>query len=164
MPAYIEELKEAVLDAFQNLTMIPEEATEQKPAPGKWSLKEIIGHLIDSAVNNQQRFVRAQQSRELVFEGYDQDAWVSSQNYQAANWHELLILWRTLNLHIVHIMENVPDDIRTQSRSVHNLHEIAFHTVPEDLPTSLDYFMGDYVLHLKHHLGKVAGLLNSELV
>lgn len=161
MPAYIQELKEAVLDAFQNLTMIPEEAVEVKPAPDQWSVKEIIGHLIDSAVNNQQRFVRAQQSRELVFEGYDQDAWVSSQNYQAANWHELLILWRTLNLHIVHIMENTPDDIRTQSRSVHNLHEIAFHTVPEDLPTSLDYFMGDYVLHLQHHLTAVERLLNG---
>ena len=161
MPAYVEELKEAVLDAFQNLTMIPEEAVEIKPATDQWSVKEIIGHLIDSAVNNQQRFVRAQQSRELIFEGYDQDAWVSSQNYQAANWHELLILWRTLNLHIVHVMENTPDEVRTQSRSVHNLHKIAFHTVPEDLPTSLDYFMGDYVLHLKHHLGKVEELLNS---
>ena len=159
MLAYISELKDAVLEAFQNLTMIPEEVVEKRPAEGKWSPKEIIGHLIDSASVNHQRFIRAEFSRELVFDRYAQDDWVRGQNYQAANWHELLILWRTFNLHLAHLMENMPDDARTQQRSVHNLHEIAFHTVPEDLPTSLDYFMGDYVLHLKHHLGQIEELI-----
>lgn len=158
MPTYIQELKDTVLDAFPNLISLSEEQVASSPAPGKWSPKQIIGHLIDSASVNQQRFVRAQLSRELVFEGYDQVAWVTVQNYQEANWQELLILWRGLNLHMAELMANTPDDIRTQARTVHNLHEIAFHTVPEDLPTSLDYFMGDYVLHLKHHLGQIEGL------
>jgi len=161
MPAYIQELKEAVLDAFQNLIIASEEAIEKRPAEGKWSVKEIIGHLVDSAANNHQRFVRAQFSKELVFEGYGQDDWVGAQNYQESNWQELLILWRGYNLHLVQLMEAMPEEIRTQQRTVHNLHEIAFHTVPEDLPTSLDYFMGDYVMHLKHHLRQVEELLNS---
>lgn len=161
MPAYIQELKDAVLDAFQNLTLVPEEKVTERPAPGKWSVKEIIGHLIDSASNNHQRFVRAQFTKELVFDGYGQDDWVGAQKYQEANWHELLILWRGFNLHLVHLMEIMPDDIRKRQRTVHNLHQIAFHTVPEDLPTSLDYFMGDYVVHLKHHLRQIEDILNS---
>ncbi len=160
MPAYIQELKDLVLDHFQNLTVVPEAQVEAKPAPGKWSVKEIIGHLIDSASNNHQRFVRAQFTNELVFEGYGQDDWVSAQNYQQTNWHELLILWRGFNLQLAHVMQNVPDDIRTRARTVHNLHQIAFHTLPEELPTSLDYFMGDYVLHLKHHLKQIDDILN----
>ncbi len=161
MPTYISELKEAVLEAFQKLTMVSEEAAAQRPAEGKWSPKEIIGHLIDSASNNHQRFVRAQFTKELVFEGYGQDDWVSAQQYQTANWHELLILWRTFNLHLVHFMENMPDEIRTQQRTVHNLHQIASAKVPEDLPTSLDYFMGDYVQHLQHNLVQIEDLTGS---
>jgi hypothetical protein len=161
MPAYIQDLKDTVLDAFQNLTLIEEDKVKQSLTEGKWSIKEIIGHLIDSASNNHQRFVRAQSTSSLTFEGYDQDAWVASQNYQEANWHELLILWRGFNLQIAHLMEQTPEDIRKQARNIHNLHQIAFHTVPEDLPTSLDYFMGDYVLHLKHHLKQIEDILNN---
>lgn len=161
MPAYIQDLKDTILDAFQNLTLVAEEKVTVRPAEGKWSVKEIIGHLIDSASNNHQRFVRAQTTTGLTFEGYDQDQWVAAQNYQDANWHELLILWRGFNLQIAHLMEQTPDDVRKQARNIHNLHQIAFHTVPEDLPTSLDYFMGDYVTHLKHHLQQVDTLLNS---
>lgn len=161
MPAYIQELKDAVLDAFQNLTVVPEDQVEKRPAEGKWSVKEIIGHLIDSASNNHQRFVRAQFTDDLVFEGYGQDDWVGAQQYQTANWHELLILWRGFNLHLAHVMETMPDDIRTKARNEHNLHKVAFHTVPEDLPASLDYFMGDYVMHLKHHLRQIEDILNA---
>ncbi|GAB5524547.1 MAG: DinB family protein [Roseivirga sp.] len=161
MPAYIQDLKDSVLDAFQNLTLIDEEKVAAKPAPGKWSVKEIIGHLIDSASNNHQRFVRAQFTDELVFEGYSQDGWVEAQNYQDANWHELLILWRGYNLHLAHFMETMPDEERTKTRSKHNLHQIASDKVPEDLPTSLDFFMGDYVMHLKHHLKQIEEILNG---
>lgn len=149
------------MDAFQNLILVSEEQAAIKPAPGKWSTKEIIGHLIDSASNNHQRFVNAQFTDDLVFEGYSQDGWVAAQNYQEANWEELLILWRGFNFHIVHLMEKMPDEIRTKARTKHNLHKMASNKVPEDLPTSLDYFMGDYVMHLKHHLRQIEDLLNS---
>lgn len=149
------------MDAFQNLILVSEEQAATKPAPDKWSTKEIIGHLIDSASNNHQRFVQAQFTDDLIFDGYSQDGWVEAQNYQKANWEELLILWRGFNFHLVHLMEQMPDEARTKARTKHNLHKIASDTVPEDLPTSLDYFMGDYVMHLKHHLRQVEDLLNS---
>lgn len=76
-----------------------------RPAPGKWSKKEILGHLIDSAGNNQQKFVRLLSSDEPVaFVGYVQDAWVAVQRYQEADWQHLVELWRGLNEHLAHVI------------------------------------------------------------
>ena len=74
-------------------------------APGKWSRKEIIGHLIDSAANNHARFVRAQLQADLVFDGYDQAGWVEVQRYRDRPWTDLVSLWQTYNLHIASVME-----------------------------------------------------------
>ncbi len=155
-------LKEIVLAAFEQLITVEEAETEKRPAPDKWSVKELMGHLIDSASNNHGRFVKAQDSDDLIYQGYDQDAWVTAQNYHAVNWHDLLILWRQLNLHIAHVMNQTPDNVRSKERSSHNLHQIAFYTVQENEPTTLDYFMQDYVVHLKHHLGQVREILSME--
>lgn len=155
-------LKEITLAAFEQLITTEEQDAEKRPGYGKWSAKEIMGHLIDSATNNQVRFVKAQNSDELIGQGYDQDAWVEAQNYQAVNWHDILILWRQMNLHISHLMEQTPDDVKDRERSHHNLHQIAFHTIPKDQSATLDYFMEDYVVHLKHHLGQVRTVLSIE--
>lgn len=152
-------LKEVVLAAFEQLITVEESDAEKRPAPGKWSAKEIIGHLIDSASNNHGRFVRAQDSDDLRGVGYNQDEWVNAQNYQAVNWHDLLILWRQLNLHIAHVMAQTPDHVKNKERADHNLHKIAFYPVQESERTTLDYFMQDYVVHLKHHLGQVREVL-----
>ena len=155
-------LKEITLATFEEFILLTEAQAYTKPAPDKWSPKEIIGHLIDSATNNHGRFVRAQDTDELIGQGYRQDEWVSAQNYQAANWQDLLILWRQLNLHLAFVMSQTPDDIRYKERLQHNLHEIAFYKVEETTPTTLDYFMQDYVVHLKHHLGQIREILSSE--
>lgn len=139
----------------KRLLAISEEDSMHRPAPGKWSAKEIVGHLIDSASNNHQRFVRAQFQDDLIFPGYDQDAWVVAQGYQEASWPDLVALWRTFNLHLAHVMASVSEEARTRMRTRHNLHQIAWQTVPEDQPTTLDYFMRDYVGHLRHHLLQV---------
>ena len=114
-----------------------------------------MGHLIDSASNNHRRFVLAQQQEDLVFPGYAQDAWVAAQRYQDAPWEELVSLWRGFNLHLARVMEAAPDFERTRIRRRHNLHEIAFRTIPEDQPATLEYFMSDYVDHLEHHLRQI---------
>ena len=149
------ELRRAVDGATPFLESLGDEASRRPPAPGRWSPREVIGHLIDSASNNHQRFVRARFGDDLVFQGYDQDAWVAAQRYQDAPWEELIALWRLFNLHIARIMEAVPKDERVRLRARHNLDEIAWKTVPRDVPSSLDYFMRDYVGHLKHHLAQM---------
>jgi len=158
MMDYADDLKATVVNASASLARLSEEAAARRPAVGKWSPKEIIGHLIDSAANNHQRFVRAQFQDDLVFPGYAQDAWVAAQRYQHAPWQDLLTLWRAYNLHIAHLIEAMPDEVRLRDRPRHNLHELAWQAVPADTPTTLDYFMRDYVLHLHHHLRQIGRL------
>jgi len=63
-------------------------------------------------------------------------------------------LWRTYNLHLAHVMACTPEDARTRPRRRHNLHEIEWRTVPAGEPTTLEYFMRDYVGHMEHHLAQ----------
>jgi len=149
---YIVELRRTIELARERLGRVSEQESARRPAPLKWSRKEIIGHLIDSAANNHQRFVRAALEDSLVFPGYDQDAWVRVQRYQAVEWKRLLDLWASYNAHVAHVMESTPAEIRSRARAHHNLHEIAWKTVPAAERTTLDYFMRDYVGHLNHHL------------
>jgi hypothetical protein len=150
--ASADELRSTVERAGPRLLAVSDADSARRPAPGKWSPREIVGHLIDSASNNHQRFVRAQFQDDLVFPGYDQDAWVRTQHYQERPWPDLVALWRTFNLHIAHVIETTPADARLRPRARHNLDVLAWQPVAADADTTLDYFMTDYVGHLKHHL------------
>ena len=154
-PDHARRLAEAVGRAAPALLRIDGEASSARPAPGKWSPREIIGHLIDSASNNHQRFVRMSARDDLVVDGYEQDRWVASQRYQDSPWRELVVLWLTYNRHLARVMTATPAADRTRSRTVHNLDERAFRPVSRDRAVTLDYFMSDYVDHLEHHLAQV---------
>jgi DinB superfamily len=158
MQDYARRLLLVIEETAPRLLAMDDDASGRHPAMGKWSPREIVGHLIDSASNNHQRFVRAQFKDDLVFPGYEQDAWVAAQRYQDAPWRELIALWAAFNRHLARMMTAVPEDVRTKPRGVHNLHQIAFRTVPQDQPATLDYFMRDYVGHLHHHLRQIAEL------
>ena len=108
MQEYVTELRSAIEHAGQELALISDAACSRRPGPNKWSKKEIVGHLIDSAAHNHQRFVRARFQTELVFPGYDQDDWVRAQRYQEAQWRPLVDLWRSYNVHIAHVMASTP--------------------------------------------------------
>lgn len=155
VPAQAAELAAALDRALPALRAIPDGVAGRHPKPGKWSPKEIIGHLIDSASNNHQRFVRAQWQDDLVFPGYSQDRWVASQRYQDAPWDELLTLFESFNRLLVRLMGAIPADVRERPRARHNLHRIAFRSVPETQPATLDYLLQDYVAHVEHHLRQI---------
>ena len=141
--------------ATPRLLAISEEQSGIPRAEDKWSAKQIIGHLIDSAGNNHQRFVRAQFSDELVFDGYQQNDWVRVEHFQEKPWPELVQFWQLFNQHILHIMKHAPEDTRTKLRRRHNLHQLASEQIKEDEPVTLEWFMRDYVDHLKKHLGQI---------
>ena len=103
------DIETTVIEAYQRLISLPDETIQLRPNPDDWSVKEIVGHLIDSASNNHQRFVRLQVADGLVFPDYSQDSdtWVSIQSYQDAPWEELLALWRHFNLHLARIIRTV---------------------------------------------------------
>lgn len=156
-PAYVERLEAVVAAATPRLTAISDEASAGRRAPGKWSPREVVGHLVDSASNNHQRFLRAREQDDLVFPGYAQDAWVEAQRYHDAPWRELVELWALFNRHLARVMAATPAEVRERPHARHNLHQIAWRAVPAGQPASLDYFMADYVAHLEHHLRQVLG-------
>ena len=158
-PDHARELADTVQRAADRLARLSTEQVRRRPVPDKWSIAEIIGHLVDSASNNHQRFVRARWMDDLVFPSYEQDRWVDAQRYRDAPWPELLELWRTFNLHIARVMAATPQDVRTRSHRTHNLHELGWQPIAADAPATLDWFMRDYVGHLRHHLAQVDAIL-----
>ncbi len=134
-----------------------EKVFSHKPFQNKWSYQEIIGHLVDSALNNHQRFIRGQDQDNLIFQGYDQDYWVRLQNYQSYNLEKLVALWESSNHLLLHIFNSMPDENRYRLHNKHNFDKIAFRIISRDTPSNLDFLMEDYVCHLQHHLSIIPG-------
>ena len=135
-PRYALDLIDIVASTVPRLEAIDPVRAAARPAPGKWSPQEIIGHLIDSASNNHQRFVRAQFQDDLVFSGYAQDDWVAVQQYQQARWTDLIALWAGFNRHLAHVMRAMPESVRTKPHARHSLDRHAFRPVPADSPAT----------------------------
>lgn len=152
---FAEDLARTVDAAAARLRRMSAMDAARPRAPGKWSPAQVVGHLVDSASNNHQRFVRARFRDDLRFDGYEQDAWVDAQRYASAPWPELVELWRGFNLHLARVMEATPPEALRKPRPDHNLDRLAWEVVPASEPVSLEYFMRDYVGHLKHHLRQI---------
>ena len=150
MQTVAHEILSLVASGAAGLTKIDEQTASIRPAPGKWSKKEILGHLVDSASNNHQRFVRAQLSAELTIPDYEQIRWVSSQDYQSRPWGELIDLWVHYNHHLAHVIRRIPD---------------AAAGVPcrlgKNEPITLTALVQHYLGHVRHHLEQIEQRLAS---
>ena len=131
-----------------SLQTLDENLSSIHPAPGKWSQKEELGHLIDSAHNNLRRFIVAQLEHESHII-YAQDDWVRINNYGAQPMLQLARLWLLLNHQIIHILENMPEELMARlcdtGRKEKNL-------------KTIEWLARDYADHLKHHLHHILGL------
>jgi hypothetical protein len=120
----------------------PEEAAKQ-PAPGKWSKKQELGHLIDSACNNHQRIVRAQVEAEPLLPSYDGERWIALHNYQGMEWKEVIGRWRMMNEHLLRAASGVSPQAEKRKLTVGGKE------------MTLAFLIEDYVRHLLHHLGHI---------
>ena len=118
---------------------------QNEAASGKWTNKEIIGHLIDSAHINLQRFVRCtyEEGFKLI---YFQEEWVQAQHYRDADLTGLLKLWELVNRQIARVLQNYPAD-RTQIKCDNGRDEPSFNTV--------EFLANDYIVHMQHHLDQL---------
>ncbi len=131
----------------EKLAAMKEQDVSNPAAPGRWSKKEILGHLIDSASNNHQRFVRALSDGRLEFPPYAQNEWVESQDYADESWRLLVDLWSAFNLHLAHIIAGIPPEkMDTQCK------------VGDKEPVRLEDLIADYVKHMEHHLKQINGI------
>lgn len=144
MQETLRRLDETLRACYPRLAAIGEAASLERPPGMKWSRKEILGHLVDSASNNHQRFVRSQLSPDIAFPPYDQEGWISVQRYDERPWGEIVLLWRSYNLHLLHVMSRVAPG---------KLGHVC--VVREDEPTTLGDHMTGYVDHLVHHLDQI---------
>jgi hypothetical protein len=144
----MKELSEKLLSVIETaepkLRAISASESAKPLLSGGWSRKQVIAHLIDSASNNHQRFVRAVQQTSLDFPGYDQDGNMRVQVPQEADWPLLVSLWASYNRYLAHVIARLPESkLDTPCR------------IGSGKPVTLDFLARDYLTHLVHHLGQI---------
>ena len=139
-----DELRNIVESVTPRLERLAGAQVTDRPAPGKWSKTEMLGHLIDSAANNHHRFVRAQLVDELDFPSYEQDGWVERQDYAGADWREQLVLWRAYNLHLARVIARIPEAALNRRCRI-----------GAEGTMTLGEIVDGYLIHMRHHLGQL---------
>ena len=139
----------ALTESARNLLVVIPAHEWGHPYPGSssWTRSELLGHLIDSAINNQQRFARALIDEELRFPSYAQDEMVRVQRYREVSVGLLIELWSNLNRYISHVLLQIPP-ARLGTRCV----------IGANPEMTLEQLAKDYVAHLEHHLRQLVGM------
>ena len=160
MNAFLSDYLSTIEEAALRLRAVPAERAARL-IDGGWTAQQILGHLIDSAANNHQRFVRAQFTDHLDFPGYEQEQWVLAQRYETEAWSRLVDLWLAYNRHLAHVVAAIAPEDLSRPRTRHSLDRIAWQTVPAHQPARLEYLIRDYLGHLKDHLRQLYAALES---
>ena len=111
---------------------------------GGWTRKQIVGHLLDSAANNRQRFVRATLEGAYAGPGYAQDGWVAAHGYAKQSWDDLLRWWRSEHEILLAVVDRIPEDRLD-----------ALCRVGESEPVTLRFLIEDYINHQVHHFAQI---------
>lgn len=152
----MEKLSRQIVDILESIRPHLLELTDlevkQSSEPGKWSKLEVTGHLIDSAINNIGRIIRAQRTSDLNIVGYDQEFWVHAMDYKNADWKNVCTLFILLNERLASIISIIPDEILDLPREDHNIKPPFYAPREPGKPVTLRYWISDYISHMEHHL------------
>lgn len=145
MTETINNLEQLLKKGMEYIDQSSELELSSKESTKKWSKKEVLGHLIDSAINNLKRFTEIQfENKPYKIKKYNQDALVLANDYQNSNTKEIIELWNSLNIRILNV-------IKAQSNETLNYKIELEHNSFSDLR----FLMVDYVDHLEHHLKQI---------
>ncbi len=145
MEKTIGRLQQLITEIPRQLQQFSVEQMALRPAPGKWSKREILGHLCDSALHNWQRFNAAQQQDgPLQIVRYQQDTLVRLNNWQGQPTGQVAALWASLNAQVLAVLKNLPKEKL--------LHPVV---LPDGEAATLQFLIEDYLVHLEHHLGQI---------
>ena len=144
MESIANEIRERVAAIVPQLMAMPEADAARKPSLDRWCKKETLGHLIDSASNNHQRFVRAQLQGSLSFPGYEQEGWARCQAYATADWRLLVELWSSYNRHLANVISRMSDSVLGAECRIDGKEAV-----------TLKWLVEDYVRHMDHHLAQL---------
>lgn len=144
------ELGKVVEKAYNKYISLNGEITSKRISEAEWSLKEIMGHLVDSASNNHQRFVRLQLVPKLDFPGYGKDnwKWIELSNYKELKFSDILLLWKQYNILIMNIIKNVKEGA------------LSNYWILDGDKYTLEELIVDYLRHLKEHLEQFDRILD----
>lgn len=165
MQKYLAEWQKKISSIEKQLTKIDKQSAREKPAPEKWCINEIMGHLIDSALNNHRRFILMQINDDLIFDGYEQDKWVELQNYAIKDLQTLVETWEILNLNIISALMEIDMSFWDKKFENHSFDKILWQPVSRENPVTPEYFVKDYFGHLTHHLKQIFEIsgINSDV-
>ena len=138
------------------LSALSEDVVSNRRNSQNRNIKQILGHMVDSATNNTHRIIHLQyQGNPLIFPDYaalgNNDRWIAIQNYQAENWIDLVQLWKYSNRHIIHVINNVNPD---------KLDNIWLSALDEEV--SLRNMINGYLSHFELHLNEIEELINRK--
>ena len=151
MTEIINRLEQLLKSGLEYISKSSESELTQKPNPEKWSKKEIIGHLIDSGINNLQRFTEIQfENKPYKIRKYDQDELVKANDYQSSDLKEIVEFWFSINNRIKKLMK------RQTEKTLNYTIELDKGNISD-----LRFLMKDYVDHLEHHLNQIMKVANS---
>ncbi len=128
-------------DVHRELVSLPARLADVPWREGGWTRKQIVGHLLDSAANNRQRFVRAATQGKFKGPNYEQDGWVAAHGYSGQPWATLLAWWETEHEILMAVVDHIPED-RLEASCV----------VGGQAPVTLRFLIEDYVTHQQWHL------------
>jgi hypothetical protein len=138
----IDSLNEWVIKLPQEFILMSEAEVSERPQPHKWSRKEIVGHLCDSAINNLERFIKIQyEEQPYILPKYNQELWVNLQDYQNTSIEEIVLLWSSLNKRIVKVIATIPNDKLSYLCDLENHQLMTF-----------EWLIQDYLEHMEHHI------------
>ena len=142
------DLHAALAEGLALFAGVDEALSRERATPEGWCAREVVGHLIDSACNNHRRWIVGQTPGLAKFDGYEQNDWVSRQQYADESWADVVALWAAYNRHLRHVISRTP-----------SVNLLLSATAPDGSePITIGFLMHDYVGHIRHHLKQVRAI------